>query len=132
MSIGLIVIIILSLICYNISGDKCETKPLQNPEYFENAVTAMENEFYSNSLDYVNTVLKKVPNHVASLALKIKLLLLIGGSENRNKAKKFAEQKYCSSQALDRWIKCLKDEKVFDELMVTKTEFENKCPWSAR
>jgi hypothetical protein len=105
---------------------------LPNP-WYSKAMLALENDNKENALAYINKGLNKVPKNapkqiVILLALKIKVLLLIGGSDNQAKAKNIANQNDGSSSALDGWINCLKEEKNFSSIITTETELEAKCP----
>jgi hypothetical protein len=93
-----------------------------NP-WYSNAMAALENGHKSNALEYVNRGLKKTPKDAGFLTLKIKVLLLIGGSENLAEARKVADQNY-----LDGWVDCLRKENFFSSIITTETELETKCP----
>jgi hypothetical protein len=106
--------------------------PLPNP-WYSKAIVSLENGNKENALAYINKGLNKVPKNepkqiVILLALKIKVLLLIGGSDNQAKAENVANQNYGSSSALDKWINCLREEKFFSSIITTETELEAKCP----
>jgi len=103
-----------------------------NPWYLK-AMVALENGKKSIALEYINRGLKKIPKdapkHVAGLlALKIKVLLLIGGSENLAEARKVAAQNYGYSSDLDGWIDCLRKENLFLSFITTESGLEGKCP----
>jgi hypothetical protein len=107
--------------------------PPEPPSYwYLKAIEALNSGNKSIALDYVNRGLtkpKNAPKQVTSLlALKIKVLLLIGGSDNQAEAKNVANQNYGYSSALDGWINCLKEENLFSSIITTNTELEAKCP----
>ncbi|OQW87988.1 MAG: hypothetical protein BWK78_08635 [Thiotrichaceae bacterium IS1] len=103
-----------------------------NPWYLK-AIDAMNRGNQSIALEYVNRGLKAVPQNtpkqVASLlALKIKVLLLMGGSDNRAAAKHLADQSYgCYLKRLDTWIDCLRQQNLFSSMITTETELETRC-----
>jgi hypothetical protein len=106
--------------------------PPSNP-WYSKAIVSLENGNKENALAYINKGLNKVPKNapkqiVILLALKIKVLLLIGGSDNQAKAENVANQNDGSSSALDRWINCLREKKIFSSIITTETELEAKCP----
>ena len=108
--------------------------PLEPPnDWYLKAIEALENGNKENALAYINKVLNKVPKNAPKqvtslLALKIKVLLLIGGSDNQAKAENVANQNDGSSSALDGWINCLRKENFFSSIITTETELEVKCP----
>ena len=113
------------------NGKNHPSEPLNY--WYLKAIEALNSGKKENALPYIDKGLKKVPKNevkqIASLlALKIKVLLLIGGSDNQAKAGNVANQNYGSSSALDRWINCLKEEKIFSSIITTETELEAKCP----
>jgi glucan phosphoethanolaminetransferase (alkaline phosphatase superfamily) len=114
-----------------LNGDSKPKEP-PSPWYFK-AMAALESGNQTIALEYVNRGLKKAPQNapkqVASLlALKIKVLLLIGGEDNRVSARNIAAQNYGYSQALDKWIDCLKQQNWFSSIITTETELETRCP----
>jgi len=103
-----------------------------NNPWYDKAKMESDNQF---ALGYLNMGLKEYPKHVDSLALKIKLLLLIGGRDKRGEAEKVAEniKKMGISRELDDWVDCLRENffKSSDRLvMTTETEIESLCPFS--
>lgn len=78
------------------------------------------------SLNYLEEAFKRDPKHVQSLALKTKLLLLLGG-RNMKKAKQLANSIHHSSPALKRWINCLNEGEFFSALLVTATQLDTHC-----
>jgi hypothetical protein len=121
-----------NMVTENGNGEPPISPPPPNP-WHSKAMGAKENGNKENALAYINKGLKKVPKNAPKqvtslLALKIKVLLLIGGSDNQAKAENVANQNYGSSSALDRWINCLKEEKIFSSIITTETELEAKCP----
>ena len=76
------------------------------------------------ALQYLGTALKNDPNHIDSIILKIKLLLLIGGKNDE--AKLFAMSKKHIDE-INPWIKCLANDHFFSKDINTETELESKC-----
>lgn len=79
------------------------------------------------ALKYINKALEMNANHLHSLVLKIKLLLLSGGNE-KLEAEKIAKQSYGITDDLDVWLNCLEKEKIFAHLVITISELDRKCP----
>ena len=79
------------------------------------------------ALKYINKALDMNANHLHSLVLKIKLLLLSGGNE-KLEAEKIAKQSYGIADDLDVWFNCLEQEKIFTNLVITISELDRKCP----
>ncbi len=77
------------------------------------------------SINYLNQVLKQKKTHIHSLALKMKVLLLLGG-RNIKKAKQLGSRiyKHHPSQALKNWVICLKQVSGF---IITATDIETQC-----
>ncbi len=78
------------------------------------------------SLNYLEKALQLDPKHIQSLALKIKVLLLLGG-RNMKKAKQLANTIRHPSAALERWVSCLNENEFFSSLLVTATQLESRC-----
>jgi len=64
----------------------------ENNPWYDKAKMESDNQF---ALEYVNMGLKEYPKHVDSLALKIKLLLLIGGRDKSTAIKLRADTQVC-------------------------------------
>jgi hypothetical protein len=124
------------MVAKNEKGSKIadNAKPEPPSLWYLKAIKAMERGNKSIALEYVNKGLKEVsqntPKHVAGLlALKIKVLLLIGGNDNRTEARNVADQNYGHCLAtLDRWIDCLRQQNFFSSIITTETELETQCP----
>jgi len=116
------------------NGENHSLEPEPPSLFYLKAIEALNNDNKSIALDYVNRGLKKIPKnapeHTSLLALKIKLLLLIGGSDNRTVAKNVADENYGYSSALDGWINCLRKENLFSSIITTETELDQKCLFS--
>lgn len=106
---------------------RSEVDVVINNPWYSKAKAAMDSDNHLNARDYINTGLENFPKHVESLALKIKLLLLIGGRKDRDDAKNVADQNLGVSPVLDDWINCLRNKKFFSSIITTKTDFETKC-----
>jgi len=56
----------------------------------------------------------KITRHLPNeIAIKIKVLLLIGGSDKQTEARNIANQNYDYSSTLNGWIDCLRKENLF-------------------
>jgi tetratricopeptide (TPR) repeat protein len=80
------------------------------------------------ALKFVDKALQRESSHWQSLALKIKLLLLLGGN-NREEAMKLANRSLGLQEELDAWLKCLISQKVFDPLVTTASTLDATCPF---
>lgn len=80
------------------------------------------------ALVYSDEALKRNEQHIHSLALKVKLLLLNG---NVRKAKTLADASYGIDDALDVWISCLRAQNLFSGGPWTRSELDNKCQFPA-
>jgi len=107
-----------------------EVQPKDQPvnPWYSKAMVALENGKKYIALEYVNRGLKKTPKDAGLLTLKIKVLLLIGGSDNLAEARKVADQNDGYSSDLDGWVDCLRKENLFSSIITTETELEAKCP----
>jgi len=114
-----------------VSNGKNHQPEPPNPWYLK-AKAALENDNRSIALQYINRGLEKTPKPTPQqfsslLALKIKVLLLIGGTDNQTKAKNIADKNKGYSSALDEWVDCLKEKKLLSSFIVTETELD-QCP----
>lgn len=113
------------------SNQEQQPEPL-NPWYLK-AMEAMARGNKSISLEYINRGLRDArnrPEQEASLvALKIKVLLLIGGSDNLTEANQVANHSYGRYlPELDRWIACLKRQQLLSSIITTEADLESQCP----
>jgi uncharacterized membrane protein (DUF485 family) len=117
------------------NGENHLPEPEEPPNsFYLKAIEALDSSNKLVALDYLNRGLEKIPKNLPEraslLALKIKVLLLIGGGDNQTKARNVANQNYDYSSALDGWINCLRKENLFSSIITTETELETKCPLS--
>ena len=78
------------------------------------------------ALDYLERALQLSPQHVPSLALKIKLLVLQGGN-NTELAKQIAINARGQSKVLDCWLDCLETNGIFMQMILTASELDAQC-----
>jgi tetratricopeptide (TPR) repeat protein len=106
--------------------EKARTLEPQSPEpWYWKSVIAMERSDYEVAQSYLNEALKLAPDHPHSLALKIKVLIIIGKSESANT---LANLSYGISDGLDKWLDCLHKNGGFNPEFTYNIDFELKCP----
>lgn len=106
-----------------------EAQKLENrsPEpWYWKAQLALAKDNKAVALNYINRALKLNPNYWYGIALKIKLLLLMGG-EHREEAQEIATQSHQVSDELDLWLDCLEKNNCFGSIIVTNSELDAKC-----
>lgn len=107
-------------------AQKLESK---SPEpWYWKAQLALAKNNKKVALAYINRALKLNPNYWYGLALKIKLLLLMGG-KYREEAKNIAEQSHEISDELVSWLNCLEQNNCFNSIIITNSELDEKCPF---
>jgi tetratricopeptide (TPR) repeat protein len=104
-------------------------RPNSAEPWYWKAKVALAKDNKLVALEYINKALGIDANHLYSLVLKIKLLLLSGG-EKKLEAEKIAKQSYGIAAELDSWLKCLEQEKIFSNLVITISELDKKYPFS--
>lgn len=85
------------------------------------------------AIEYINRALDKNPDHIHSIVLKIKLLLV---SQQKQEAETVANAKYRIDDQLDEWLDCLDAWDVYAELedtsderfAIEEPELEEWCP----
>ncbi len=102
-------------------------EPKSPDPWYWKAQLALARENKPVALKYTDKALKLEPNHLHSLVLKIKLMLLNGGHDLVN-ALAIATKSHRRSEELDSWLNCLEREKVFLSSLNTDSELDAKCP----
>lgn len=107
--------------------DKARRKsPKDSEPLYWKARVAFSRNNKNISLKYLDKALHLSPNHIESIALKVKLLILIGGKK-RNFAKQFANKNFAKSAMLDIWLSCLNTNQIYSELIITNSELDYQC-----
>jgi len=105
----------------------------ESPEpWYWKARVAMDKGNIAVALRYVNKLLDRHVedsnlDHWHILVLKIKLLLLSGGSE-KLQAEKIVKHSRGKSATLDSWLDCLEQSQILNNLVITNSELERRCP----
>lgn len=115
---------------YDRAEEKFNQASRQEPKspdtWYWKAQLALARENKPVALKYVDRALHLDPNHLHSLVLKIKLLLLKGG-HHLVEVEGIATQSQGIGEELDLWLNCLEKEKVFSSWLNTDSELDVKC-----
>lgn len=96
-----------------------------DPWYWK-ARVSLKGKHRQGAIEYLNKALKIKANHEPSLVLKIKILLLSGGTDS-TKARTIAKQSYDVSASLKKWVNCLEKNNVFSDI-ITESKLDELCP----
>lgn len=90
---------------------------------------AMARQNFDVAIAYFERALRGDSQHPASLAAMIRALLLRNDPEDRQAAQRLASSSLGISDPLDRWLRCLGSESIFDSGIRSVTQIERLCPY---
>jgi hypothetical protein len=96
--------------------------------WYWKARVALAGDNLTVALAYADRALASNGRHVPSVALKIRVLLLLNTAEGRLDARRLSADSRQLDGSLDLWLDCLDRRGMFDARLRTPTELDSTCP----